>query len=94
MMLSDDKVSHLSHIVVTGLKTKKLVKLIADEPAIRKTIKSILTAHLNVWQDVDAAVRKKVKSLKKGLTEGTQEWDIMYRKFFEEESARRGGTFT
>ncbi|MBF0466863.1 MAG: DUF507 family protein [Nitrospirae bacterium] len=91
MMLSDDKVSHLSHIIVTGLKSKKLVKLIAEEPAIRKAVKNVITTHLSVWQDVDEVVRKKVKSLKKGLTEGTQEWDIMYRKFFEEESARRGG---
>jgi hypothetical protein len=91
MMLSDDKISHLSHIVLSDMKTRKLVKLIASEPEIRKRIKAVITAHLSVCEEVDAIVRKKLKSMKKVLTEGTQEWDIMYRKFFDEESLKRGG---
>ncbi|MEO5357027.1 MAG: DUF507 family protein [Nitrospirae bacterium YQR-1] len=73
------------------MKTRKLVKLIAGEPEIRKRIKTIITAHLNVCEEVDTIVRKKLKSMKKGLIEGTQEWDILYRKFFDEEGAKRGG---
>jgi hypothetical protein len=40
--------------------------------------------------DVDKAAKAKVASLKRGVTEGSPEWDIMYGKYFEEEMQRRG----
>ena len=38
---------------------------------------------------IDRLVRDKIASLKRGVPVGTSEWEILYRKYYEEEAARR-----
>ena len=45
---------------------------------------------MNELDEVDQAAKTKVASLKRGVTEGSPEWDILYGKYFEEEMQRRG----
>jgi hypothetical protein len=33
-------------------------------------------------------VRRKLESLKRGVLEGSSEWDVLYRKYYEEEVAK------
>lgn len=89
-MLSDDKISHLSHVLLKGLLEKKLVTLHDEEGAVRKEIKRAVVAELQVGAEIDAAVKKKIESLSRRPVEGSAEWDILYRKFFDEEEVRRG----
>jgi hypothetical protein len=41
-------------------------------------------------EDIDQKARDKVASLKRNVMEGTPEWDVMYRKYYEEERGKRG----
>ncbi len=90
MMLSDDKISHLTHVVFKGLVDNGLIKLIEEEGLARREIKRTIVNELKIGEDIDAAVRKKLLSFSKKLVEGSAEWDVLYRKFFEEEEVRRG----
>lgn len=90
MMLSDDKVSHLTHVLLKGLMDKDLVTLKEDAGAVRKDMKRTLANELKVGEDMDESVRKKLMSFSKKLTEGSPEWDVLYRKFFTEEEVKRG----
>jgi len=89
-MLSDDKITHLTHVLLKGLIDRGTIKLKADDSILRREIKRTILNELKVGEDMDLAVKKKLQSLSKRPVEGTQEWDVMYRKYFEEEEVRRG----
>ncbi|MCX8026715.1 MAG: DUF507 family protein [Thermodesulfovibrionales bacterium] len=90
MMLSDEKVRHLTHQLYKSLVEKQIITPIENEEKIRKEIKRTIREELRLGEDIDEAVRKKIESLSKKPVEGSQEWDILYRKYFAEEESRRG----
>ena len=89
-MLSEDKVSHLSHMILRAVKHSPLVQVKSDEGRILKDIKRVLATELAQEQDIDRKVRTKLGSYSRGIVEGSPEWDVLYRKTFEEESRKRG----
>jgi len=90
MRLSDDKVSHLTHVVLKGLIEKKAITLLAEDSAIRREIKRILVKELKLAESIDESIRKKLQSYSKKIPEGTSEWEVLYHKFYQEESAKKG----
>jgi hypothetical protein len=90
MMLSEDKISHLSHVLLKNLLGQKLLELNEDEGAIRREIKRTIISELKIGEEIDEVVRKKLQSFSKKVIEGSPEWEVMYRKFFREEEIKRG----
>ncbi len=90
MMLSEEKVSHLTHVFLKGLMDRDLIALNEEEGTVRREIKRIISNELKVGADIDEAVRKKLQSFSKKLVEGSPEWEILYKKFFREEEIKRG----
>jgi hypothetical protein len=90
MKLSDDKVSHLTHVVLKGLIEKKAIIPAEEEGTIRREMKRIIMKELQLAQDIDDKVTNKLQSYSKKIYEGSSEWDVLYHKFYEEESAKKG----
>jgi hypothetical protein len=90
MKLSDDKVSHLTHVVLKRLIEKKAIIPAEEEGAIRREMKRIIMKELQLAQDIDDKVTNKLQSYSKKIYEGSSEWDVLYHKFYEEESAKKG----
>jgi hypothetical protein len=90
MMLSEDKISHLSHVLLKGLIQQDLVELAEDEGTIRREIKRTIVSELKVGEEIDQIVRKKLQSFSKKLIEGSPEWEVLYKKFFREEEIKKG----
>lgn len=90
MMLSDDKITHLSHILLKGLKEKKLIEVSEEESKIRAEIKRSIISELKIGEEIDSAVRRKLQSFSKKIVEGSPEWEILYKKFYKEEEIKRG----
>lgn len=90
MMLSDDKISHLSHVLLKGLLEKQLIEKLDEEGKIRAEIKRTIISELKVGEEIDAIVRKKLKSFSRKIIEGSPEWEVLYKKFFKEEEVKRG----
>lgn len=89
-MLSEDKISHLSHVLLKELTERGIISIAAEEGRIRAEIKRAIIGELKVGQDMDIAVRKKIQSFAKKVIEGSREWDILYKKFFREEEVKKG----
>ncbi|MDA8106161.1 MAG: DUF507 family protein, partial [Nitrospiraceae bacterium] len=70
MMLSEDKISHLSHVLLKDLIKQELVKTVEDEGAIRREIKRTIMSELKIGEEIDQVVRKKLQSFTKKLIEG------------------------
>lgn len=89
-MLSDDKITHISNLVLKGLLEKNLIKLKEDDGIVRKEIRRSFVEELKVGEEIDQIVRKKLEKSSKKLVEGSPEWEILYKKFFREEEIKRG----
>lgn len=85
MLLSDDKVSHLSHVILSALKKSPVVRLVGEEGRALREIKRVLAAELAQEERLDRVVRAKLRSYSRPLVEGSAEWEVLYRKTFEEE---------
>lgn len=90
-MLSDDKISHLSHVILASLKRIPAARLVGEEAKVLRLIKRVLASELEQDAAIDRTVRQRLASYARPLIEGTQEWDVLYRKFTEEELRRRVG---
>jgi hypothetical protein len=90
MILSEDRVAHLARLVVDGIWNDDLVDYTDDESALRAGKKG-LNLFVKQVEEIDKKVQQKIASLKRGVAEGTPEWDVLYGKYFEEEMQRHGG---
>ena len=90
MRLSRDKVNKLAHSVADALATLDSVDFIEDPNTIRMEARRILEELLAAEEKIDVAARQKIESQRHTITEGTQEWDILYRKYYNEEVKKLG----
>jgi hypothetical protein len=88
--LSRDKVNKLAHAVANALTELDQVEFIEDPNTIRMEARKILEELLKDEEKLDVAARQKIESQRRTITEGTQEWDILYRKYYNEEVKKLG----
>ncbi len=89
MIISEDRQSHLAHLITDALWEDDMVDYSDDDQALKLTKKAIAT-FVNDDVEIDQRARTKVQTLKRGVMEGSPEWDIMYKKYYEEERVKRG----
>lgn len=89
MILSEDRQTHWAHVLTDGIYNADLVDFTDEDEALRAAKRAILE-FVKEEQDIDGKARAKVASLKRGVVEGSPEWEILYRKYYEEERGRRG----
>jgi len=90
MKLTREKVVRLSHQITEVLVSSDEVEFVEDRDTIRQQIVQILTATLKEEEKADAEVRKRITSQKKEILEGSEEWDVLYRKYYADELRRMG----
>ena len=90
MRLSREKTVRVSHKIIDVLVSLDDVDFVEDRDTIRLEIVNILTALLKVEEQVDTEVRTKITSQKREILEGSEEWDVMYRKYYAEGLKRMG----
>jgi hypothetical protein len=90
MRLSREKIVRLSHQITDVLVNSDEVEFVEDRDTIRQKIVLILTETLREEEKADAEVRKKISSQKKEILEGSEEWDVLYRKYYADELRRMG----
>ena len=90
MRLTREKTIRLSHAITDLLVASEDVEFIEDRDTIRQKTVQILQDLLKEEEAVDAEVRKKISSQKKEILEGSEEWDLLFRKYYAEEMRRKG----
>ena len=90
MRISRDKVNKVAHVVSDALAEMNQVDFVEDRNTIRLEIRKILEELLNQEEKIDAAAKQKIESQKRTILEGSQEWDILYRKYYNEEVKKLG----
>jgi len=88
--LSRDKVNKLAHVVSDALAEMPNVNFIEDRNTIRLETRKILEELLMQEAHIDQAARQKIENQKRTILEGSQEWEILYRKYYNEEVKKLG----
>ena len=90
MRISRDKVNKVAHVVTDALADLDAVEFVEDRNTLRLQVRKILEELLNQEEKIDQSARQKIESQKRTILEGSQEWDILYRKYYSEEVKKLG----
>lgn len=90
MRISRDKVNKVAHVVTDALADLNEVEFVEDRNTLRLEVRKILEDLLNQEEKIDKSARQKIESQKRTILEGSQEWDILYRKYYSEEVKKLG----
>jgi hypothetical protein len=90
MKLSRDKVIEISHKVVSELRKARQLRLKKPPNEVRLEVVRQITDLLQIEEKVDHAARQKIRSQKREIPEGSEEWDILLRRYYTEELKKLG----
>ncbi len=90
MRISPDKLNKLAHTVADTLADTAQVGFLEDRNTIRQEARKALTTLLSQEAGIDTAARQKIANQKKIIQEGSQEWEILYRKYYNDEVRKLG----
>jgi hypothetical protein len=80
----------VAHALSDALAEMPEVEFVEDRNTVRLEIRKILEELLNHEERIDQAARHKIENQKRTILEGSQEWDILYRKYYNEEVKKLG----
>jgi uncharacterized protein len=89
MRLSEDRIYHLSHLIQDMLIRNRNIEILETEERILRETKRTIADELKFEDEADEAARRTIQSLSRKVPEGSREWDVLYRKYVEEEMNRR-----
>jgi len=88
--VSRDKVNKLAHTIADTLAEVPECDFLEDRNTIRQEARKALEELLTAETKLDAAARLKIASQRKIILEGSQEWEILYRKYYNDEVKKLG----
>jgi len=88
--ISRDKLNKLAHTVADTLAEVPECDFLEDRNTIRQEARKALEKLLIEEMKLDAGARQKIASQRKIIVEGSQEWDILYRKYYNDEVKKLG----
>ncbi|MCC7175997.1 MAG: DUF507 family protein [Bryobacterales bacterium] len=90
MKLSRDKINDISHKLVAALRKSREARLKKDINEVRLEMVRGITELLHLEDRVDRSARQKIRSQKREIAEGTEEWDLLFRRYYSEELKKLG----
>ncbi len=89
MKLSEARVLYLARESLSRLRDEGLAE-VTNFPLALRQARELVSGWFEKGDEMDAAVRRKIQSLKRGVVEGSPEWEILYRRYREEEQRKKG----
>ncbi|MBM3810047.1 MAG: DUF507 family protein [Acidimicrobiia bacterium] len=90
MKLSRDKINDISHKLVTMLRKSRDCRIKRDSNDVRLEIVREITDFLQTEEKIDKAARDKIRSQKRDIAEGTEEWGLLHKRYYAEELKKYG----
>ena len=85
MRLTTGKINQLASQVLHLLKNDDTVEFFAEDADIRRMIVRIINSELEDDERIDQIVRRKIDSHRPPVQQGTENWDILYRRYYDDE---------
>jgi len=90
MKLSRDKITDISHKLVVAMRKSRALRLKKEPNEIRLDVVRSMSTLLAAEEKVDRASRDKIRSQKKVVPEGSEEWDLLHKRYYAEELKKLG----
>ena len=90
MKLSRDKINDISHKLVTAIRKAREFRLKRDPNDARLEVVKLMTELLQIEDKVEHAARVKIRSQKREIMEGSEEWDLLHKRYYAEELKKLG----
>jgi len=90
MKLSRDKVNDLSHKIVSAVRKSRDFRVRKDPNELRLALVRELTDILQIEERVDQAARQKIRSQKRDIAEGGEEYELLHKRYYSEELKKLG----
>ncbi len=90
MKLSRDKINDISHKVVAAMRKSRDFRLKRDPNDVRLQLVKVMTEVLHTEDKVDRAARTKIRTQKRDIAEGTEEWELLHKRYYAEELKKLG----
>src|ERR1700747_3767319 len=90
MRLTREKLVRISHQIIDLLVQTNEVEFVEDRDTIRQHMVQTMTNVLKEEEKVELEVRRRITSQKKEILEGSEEWDVLFRKYYSDELRRMG----
>jgi hypothetical protein len=88
--LTRDKINKLAHVITDAVADMDAVDFIEDRNTIRLEVRKILEELLMQEARIDQSARQKIESQRRTIIEGSEEWSILYRKYYNDEVKKLG----
>ena len=88
--LSREKINYLSKRILESLSKNDLIEFLDDSNEIRLSIVKSIEEEMKLYDELDRRAIEKIQSQKKAIEEGSREWEILYRKYYNDELAKLG----
>lgn len=90
MKLSRDKVNDLSHKIVAAMRKSRDFRVRKDPNELRLAMVREMTDLLQMEDRIDQAARQKIRTQKRDIAEGGEEYDILHKRYYAEELKKLG----
>ena len=88
MKLSREKILRLSHLILDYIEDDEAIDYFVEPQQLRGEVMRIIESEMRTDEAIDALVRRKLESQKRTIIEGSDEWEVLYRKYYEEEQQK------
>ena len=92
MRLSEEKIAHLAGRIVDRLWDDDLIDFKMQESRFRADVERVIFEDLKIEDEISNEAIERIETYKRDIPYGTDEWKILYERFFDEIAARRGYT--
>jgi hypothetical protein len=90
MKLSRDKINDISHKIVAELRKSRDFRIKRQPNDVRLELVKVVTDLLLTEEKVDRAARTKIRTQKREISEGTEEWELLHKRYYAEELKKLG----
>lgn len=87
---NEDRFSDIAHKVLDYLWEEDYIHYTCSDNKVKNVIFSSIDEFLKGFEKADDIVMDKIKNYKRKLIPGTEEYDIVYHRLYEEELIKRG----
>jgi hypothetical protein len=88
--LSREKINYLSRQILDALFNDDQVEFLDEPNEIRLSIMKSIEDEMKLYELLDKKAIEKINSQKKSIKEGSREWEILYRKYYNDEISKLG----
>ena len=86
----DDRYNDLSHTILDELYENYLIEYDVNENQVKNVIFKAFKEFSNAYEEIDDIVYKKIKNMEREIIPGTQDYELLYERLYEEELKKRG----